>query len=138
MSEKLLHADITGKILKAYYHVYGILGYGFLEKVYENAMCVTLRKMGLVVRQQWSSEVVFEDTIVGKYYADLVVSNRVVVELKAAEQICSAHEAQLLNYLRATDLEVGLLLNFGKQPEFSRKAFANHRKFSRTWRPTQA
>ncbi len=118
MSGELLHADVTAVILKAFYHVYGTLGYGFLEKVYENAMVLTLRRLGVSVRQQQPTEVFFEGTIVGEYYADLVVSDCVVVELKAAEDVSPAHEAQLLNYLRATDIEVGLLLNFGKRPDF--------------------
>ena len=128
MPGELLHADVTAVILKAFYHVYGELGYGFLEKVYENSMALTLHRLGLSVRQQRPTEVYFEGTVVGEYYADLVVSDCVVVELKAAEDLSPAHEAQLLNYLRATDIEVGLLLNFGKRPEFRRRVYTSRSK----------
>jgi GxxExxY protein len=124
----MLHADITDKIIKAYYHVYNTLGYGFLEKVYENALVVTLRKWGLTVVPQHPISVFFEGVRVGEYFADLVVVELVIVEIKAAESLCEAHEAQLLNYLKATDIEVGLLLNFGPKPQFKRKLFTNDKK----------
>ena len=126
----LLHRETTEKIIKAYYHVYNTLGCGFLEKVYENALAVALRKQGLVVEQQVPVSVFFEGVLVGEYFADLRVGGLVIVEAKAAESIHSAHEAQLLNYLRATWVEVGLLLNFGQQPEFRRKLLTNDRKAS--------
>ena len=126
--EKLLHSEITDLIIKAYYHVYNTLGYGFLEKVYENALLLTLRKWGLTVAQQVPVKVYFEGDQVGDYFADLIVGDCVIIELKAANGIDEAHEAQLLNYLRATDKEVGLLLNFGPKAEFRRKVFANERK----------
>jgi GxxExxY protein len=125
---KLLHGDITDLILKAFYHVYNTLGYGFLEKVYENALKITLRKWGLSVRQQQPIKVYFEGEEVGEYFADLIVVENVILELKAGESICSAHESQLVNYLKATDIEVGLLVNFGPKPEFRRKIFRNDRK----------
>jgi GxxExxY protein len=129
MSEhKLLHGDTTDLILKAFYHVYNTLGYGFLEKVHENALKITLRKWGLSVRQQQAIKVYFEGEEVGEYFADLIVVESVILELKAVESICSAHESQLVNYLKATDIEVGLLLNFGPKPEFRRKIFCNDRK----------
>ena len=127
MSE-LLHADVTDKIIKAFYHVYNTLGYGFLEKVYENALALTLRKWGLNVVQQQPINVYFEGDRVGEYFADVLVVECVIIELKAAEGLCAAHEAQLVNYLRATDIEVGLLLNFGLKPQFKRKVFTNDRK----------
>jgi GxxExxY protein len=127
MSE-LLHADVTDKIIKAFYHVYNTLGYGFLEKVYENALVLTLRKWGLAVVQQQPISVYFEAERVGEYFADIMVAECVITELKAAEALCAAHEAQLVNYLRATDIEVGLLLDFGLKPQFKRKVFANDRK----------
>ena len=126
--EKLLHAELTERIIKAYYHVYNTLGYGFLEKVYENALIVTLRKWGLEVQQQVPIAVRFEGEIVGKYFADGIVAGLVILEMKAVENLDEAHEAQLLNYLKASDVEVGLLLNFGKKPEFKRKAFSNDRR----------
>jgi len=133
--DQIKHADITNKILHAFFKkVYHRLGYGFLEKVYENALAVELRRMGLKVEQQVKIIVFYEDEVVGEYFADLLVEGIVIVELKAARQILGEHEAQLLNYLRATPYEVGLLLDFGPKAEFRRKAFANDRKPSMTWR----
>jgi GxxExxY protein len=127
-SEKLLHSDVTDRVLKGFFHAYSTLGYGFLEKVYENALALTLKKYNLSVGQQVPVKVHFEGELVGDYFADLIVDGCVLVELKAAEAIAPAREAQLLNYLRATDVEVGLLLNFGPKPEFSRRVFSNERK----------
>jgi len=130
----LKHREITEKILHAFYKkVYHQLGYGFLEKVYENALTLELRRMGLNVEQQREIEVFYEGEIVGEYYADLVVQGLIIVELKATSQIVEDHEAQLLNYLRATPYEVGLLLNFGPKPDFRRKVFDNELKPSVTW-----
>jgi GxxExxY protein len=126
--EFMLHADITETIIKAFYKVYNTLGYGFLEKVYENAMRIELSKMSLNVLQQKNIKVFYEADQVGEYFADLLVNELIIVELKAAESICEEHEAQLLNYLKATDIEVGLLLNFGKEPKFRRKYFTNDKK----------
>jgi GxxExxY protein len=116
------HEEITRKIIGAFFHVYNTLGYGFLEKVYENALIITLRKSGLQVEQQVRIPVLFEGEVVGDYIADLLVEGKVIVEVKAADALCEAHEAQLLNYLRATGITVGLLLNFGKEATFRRKA----------------
>lgn len=104
------------------------MGYGFLEKVYENAMAIELRRMGCQVQKQKNIKVFYDNEEVGDYFADLLVDELVIVELKAAENICEEHEAQLLNYLRATEVEVGLLFNFGKKAEFKRKIFANDNK----------
>jgi GxxExxY protein len=122
------HSDITEKIIKAFYIVYNTLGYGFLEKVYENALFIELIKMGLKVEKQKQIKVYYNDAEVGLYFADLIVENCVIAELKAAEAICEEHEYQLINYLKATEIEVGLLLNFGKKPEFKRKVFSNQIK----------
>ncbi len=131
--QTLKHQDITEKILHAFLKiVYPQLGYGFLEKVYENSMRISLQALGLNVLQQERIAVNFHGQIVGEYYADLLVEKAVLVELKAAPRILSEYEAQLLNYLRATPYEVGLLLNFGPKPEFRRKVFDNERK-SITW-----
>jgi len=127
----LLHKDITDDILKAFYHTYNTLGYGFLEKVYENSLSHILRQLNHAVKQQYPVTVYFEGIIVGEYFADVLVDDKVIVELKAAEGIAKEYEAQLLNYLRATDIEVGLLLNFGKKPEFRRKVYSNERKIER-------
>jgi len=124
----MLHENITKKIIEAYYKVYNTLGYGFLEKVYENALKIELRRLNLKVDQQKSIKVLYESFEVGDYFADLIIEDLVIVELKAAESLCEEHEAQLINYLKATNLEVGLLLNFGKKPEFKRKVFSNDRK----------
>lgn len=119
------HSEITEKIIKAFYKVYNALGYGFLEKVYENAMFMELESMGLSVEKQKQIQVYYEGKEVGQYFADLVVEGNVIVELKAAESLCEEHEFQLVNYLKATEVEVGLLLNFGKKPELKRKVFSN-------------
>ena len=121
----LLHKDITDKIIRAYYNVYNSLGYGFLEKVYENAMMIELRNLGLNVKKQVSIKVFYEGHLVGQYFADIMVEENVIVELKAAENLCEEHEFQLINYLKATEIEIGLLLNFGKTPQFKRKIFTN-------------
>ncbi len=122
------HAELTEKIIAAFYKVYNTLGYGFLEKVYENALVIELRKQALEVVAQAPITVFYDDTVVGEYFADLLVAKAVIVELKAAKDLAEEHEAQLLNYLKATPHEVGLLLNFGPQPQFKRKAFENMRK----------
>ncbi len=134
-AQNLKHKEITDKILYAFFKiVYPALGFGFLEKVYENAMVIALREMGLKVEQQVKIVVYFAGQVVGEYYADLVVEGCVVVELKAVQNLLDEHDAQLLNYLRATEYEVGLLLNFGPQPRFRRKVFDNERKSSATWK----
>jgi GxxExxY protein len=130
--EKLLHADLTDAIIKSFYHVYNTLGFGFLEKVYENSMVFSLRNASLFVIPQMPVEVYFETMRVGTYFADLLVSNLVIVEVKSVEKLHPAHEAQLINYLKATDIEVGLLLNLGEKPEFRRKVFSNDRKQHRS------
>jgi GxxExxY protein len=127
------HTNITELIIKGFYNVYNELGYGFLEKVYENAMVIALEELGLTGAQQVPIDVYFEGKIVGKYEADLVVDNLVIVELKAARTLNPDHEAQLLDYLKATRYEVGLLLNFGAKAEIKRKAFSNARKGSLSW-----
>ena len=122
---KYLHQDLTEKIIKAYYNVYNELGYGFLEKVYENALMIELKSMGLNCEKQKPISVSFKGYTVGDYYADIIVENKVIIELKAVEGLIEEHEAQLLNYLKATEIEVGLLLNFGKKPQLKRKIFEN-------------
>ncbi|MGY5848144.1 GxxExxY protein [Salegentibacter sp. HM20] len=119
------HADLTEKIIGAFFKVYNSLGYGFLEKVYENALFIELKKMNYYVEKQSRIKVYYENIEVGDYYADLLVNNLVIIELKAAESLCEEHEFQLINYLKATNIEIGLLLNFGKKPQFKRKIFSN-------------
>ncbi len=122
------HKEITDKIIGAYYKVYNELSFGFLEKVYENAMFIELRKQGLFVEKQKNILVFYDGEMVGDYYADLIVSEKVIIELKACESLREEHEAQLTNYLKATNIEVGLLLNFGFKPELKRKFFDNEYK----------
>jgi GxxExxY protein len=125
---ELLHKELTDKILKAFYDVYNELGFGFLEKVYQNSLFLELRNRGFQVEAQKQIKVHFKGIEVGEYYADLVVDNLIILELKAADGIVPEFENQLINYLRGTDKEVGLLLNFGIKPEFRRKVFENSRK----------
>jgi GxxExxY protein len=118
----MLHAEVSEQIIKSFYHVYNTLGYGFLERVYENALRNSLRKASLDVLQQYPVSVYFEDEIVGEYFADLVVANRIIIEVKACDAIAKEHESQMLNYLKATGYQVGLVLNFGPKATFIRKA----------------
>jgi GxxExxY protein len=124
----MLYENITELIIKVFFKVNNTLGYGFLEKVYENAMKLELLNLNCKVEQQKQIKVFYNGVEIGDYYADLVVNDLVIVELKAAESLCKEHEAQLLNYLKATMMEVGLLLNFGLKAEFRRKIFTNDRK----------
>jgi GxxExxY protein len=125
---ELLHEELTDAIIKTFYEVYNELGYGFLEKVYQNSLYLELKNKGYKVEAQKKISVYYKGTEVGEYYADLLVENLIILELKAADCIVKDFENQILNYLRGTDCEVGLLLNFGKKPEFKRKIFENHRK----------
>lgn len=124
---ELLHEELTDKILSAFFDVYNELGYGFLEKVYQNSLFLELKARGFHVEAQKQIKVYYKGQQVGEYYADIVVENLIILELKAVEYMVKEFEAQLINYLRGTDLEVGLLLNFGKKPEFIRKVYENKR-----------
>ncbi len=115
-------------MIKAFYVVYNTLGFGFLEKVYENALVHELGKTQLAVKQQERVDVRYDGILVGEYFADVVVENLVLLELKSSKQLIDKDEARLLNYLKATEYEVSLLLNFGTKPEIKRKAFDNYRK----------
>jgi GxxExxY protein len=128
------HQEITEQIIKAFYKVYNTLGYGFLEKVYENAMYIELTKMGFRVDRQKKVFVYYEEHVVVDYSADLTVEDVVICELKTNESLGEDNENQLVNYLKATAIEVGLLLNFGKKPELRRKIFDNDKK---TWHTTR-
>ncbi len=122
------YKELTSKIIEIFYKVYNKLGYGFLEKVYENAMMIEFKKECILALPQSAIKVFYSDEIVGEYFADIIVDNKVIVEIKAAKNLAVENEAQLLNYLKATDIEVGLLLNFGSKPEIKRKVFDNIRK----------
>lgn len=128
MVEEGKHKDLTEQIIKAFFDVYNELGYGFLEKVYQNSLYIELKSRGFNVEPQKQIKVHFKGSEVGEYYPDLIVNDTVILELKAADCIIEDHENQILNYLRATNIEVGLLLNFGSKPEIRRKVFANSRK----------
>jgi GxxExxY protein len=128
MKQVLLHEDLTGIIIKAFYNVYNELGYGFLEKVYERAMLMELEQLGAKADNQTPVKVVYKDKIIGDYYADIIVEEKVIIELKAIEYILQEHEVQLVNYLKATEIEVGLLLNFGPKPQYKRRVLTDEYK----------
>ena len=122
------HRELTERIINVFYKVYNKLGYGFLEKIYENAMMLELKKEGITSASQSPIRVLYEGEIIGEYYADILVDNKVIIEIKASRRLVNENEAQLLNYLKSTDIEVGLLLNFGAKPEVKRKVFDNSMK----------
>lgn len=132
MNDNFKYSDKTDKIIKAFYNVYNKLGYGFLEKVYEHAMMIELPKHGLKCQNQYPIKVYYDNKSVGEYFADIIIDDIIILELKAAESLCEEHECQLVNYLKATDTEVGMLLNFGKTPQIKRKVltseFKNHKR----------
>ena len=127
------HKELTEQIIKIFYKVYNILGYGFLEKIYENAMMIEFRKAGIFAESQSPIKVLYEGAVVGEHAADITVDNKVIIELKAVKKLAEDHHAQLLNYLKATNIEVGLLLNFGPKAEIKRKIYDNERKGSLAW-----
>ena len=127
-TDRLKYKDITYIILRSFYEVYNELGEGFLESVYENALYIVLTGYGLCIGRQKDISVFFRGNIIGDFKTDLIVNEKVIVELKAVRTLDPAHEAQLINYLKATNIEVGLLLNFGKKPDFKRFVYDNKRK----------
>jgi len=127
------HSDLSEKILKVFYQVHTELGFGFSEKVYQKAFGIALRKSGLKVDEQVPIKVYYQGEIVGEFFADMLIDDVILLELKAASEIINEHEAQLLNYLKATDIEVGYVLNFGPSATFRRKVFDNERKGSLRW-----
>jgi GxxExxY protein len=124
----LKHADVTEKIIGVFYDVYNELGYGFLERVYEESLVIALHQAGLAVNRQIALPVWFRGHKVGEFRADLLVENSVLLELKSARALEPSHEAQLLHYLKSTEVEVGMVLNFGARPQFRRLLFDNERK----------
>lgn len=128
MDDNFKHTALTNKIIRCFYTVYNQLGFGFLEKVYEKSLLIELRKEGLTATRQTQLKVFYNQVEVGDYFADIIVENEVIIEVKTAEGLIEIHEAQLINYLKATNIEVGLLLNFGKTPQVRRKVFSNKYK----------
>lgn len=128
MSISYKHEGLTEQVISCFYAVYNDLGYGFLESVYQNALAVEFRESGISFDDEVEITVFYNDEQIGEFYSDFVVEDSVVLEIKAASVLDESHEAQLLNYLNATDYEVGLLLNFGESPEITRKIFDNERK----------
>ena len=130
------HSELTGRILGAFFQLHKELGFGFSEKVYKSALEVLLTELGMIVARQKEICVYYHGKVVGQYKADMIVNGFVLLEIKSIEKLMDAHDAQLLNYLKATELEVGLLLNFGHQAEFHRKIYDNPRKGSLSWTKT--
>ena len=128
-----LHADVTDAVLKVFYEVYNELGGGFLESVYHKALAIALRQAGLIVLVQVAVPVSFRGESVGEFFADASVNGCVLLELKAISTLDKVHDGQILNYLRATDSEVGLLLNFGPKPQFKRFLLENKQKKNRRY-----
>ena len=132
----MLHEQTTARIIGVFYDVYNELGYGFLEKVCQHAMVLALVAAGLSVEQNVPYQVWFRGQVIGHFVADMVVDAKVLVEIKSSSVINPWYDAQLLNYLRVSSIEVGLLLNFGPRPEHRRRILTNDRKItSRPGRP---
>lgn len=127
------HSELTGRILNCFFKVHANLGYGFAEKVYQRALMLELIKSGLVVVEQKPIQVYYDGEIVGEFFADMVVNNLIILELKSIRQILDEHISQLLSYLKSTHYEIGLVLNFGPKPTHERKVFDNERKGSLVW-----
>jgi GxxExxY protein len=128
-SKDVKHRALTERIIGVFYKVYNTLGYGFLEKIYENAMMLELAKEGIPAVAQSPIKVSYGGKVIGEYFADILVDRKLIVEIKATRGLPFESEAQLLNYLKATDIEVGILLKFGPVPEIKRKVFDNLRKY---------
>jgi GxxExxY protein len=130
MNSNLLHSDITSLVIKAFFNVYNTLGFGFLEKVYQNSLLLELKSLGLDCAAGVPIDVYYHNYRVGHYIADIIVNDVVIIEIKAADCLLNEHEAQIINYLKATNIEVGMLLNFGKTAQFKRRVF------SKAFKPT--
>lgn len=136
--KELKYKETSSKILEAFYKVYNVFGYGFLEKIYERALMIELKKLGLKCKNQQAINVYYEEEVIGNYIADIIVEDKILLELKSIKSLSIQDECQILNYLSCTELEVGLLLNFGPKPQAKRKVFDNERKpYIRTIRAKQ-
>jgi GxxExxY protein len=123
----LLFKETADIIIRCFYNVYNVPGFCFLEKVYKNALVIELKANRVNAYRQTPIDVFYKGDLVGNYFADIIVKNKIIVELKAGEKgLVEEHELQLINYLKATQMEVGLLLSLGKKPEFKRKIFTNN------------
>jgi GxxExxY protein len=127
------YSDLSEKIIKVFYQVHTELGFGFSEKVYQKAFGIALRKAGFKVDEQLPIKVYYQGEVVGEFFADMLINDVILLELKSASEIIAEHETQLLNYLKATEIEVGYVLNFGPSAKFKRKVFDNERKGSLRW-----
>jgi len=126
--EEIVPKELVDIIISEFYRVYNDLGYGFLERVYKNALYFALMDKGVKCEVEKPIKVYYDGHLVGEYFADLIVDDCIILELKTCEELSSAHEAQLINYLRATEIEIGYLLNFGKKAKYCRKIYTNNRK----------
>jgi GxxExxY protein len=113
--------ELTGKIIDCAYKVHKKLGFGFLESVYQNALVIELSNAGMQAEKEKKIQVKYDEQLIGDFTADVIVEGKVILELKSAKQLHAVHEAQLINYLKATGIEIGLLINFGEQVEIKRK-----------------
>ena len=123
MNKVFLYKELTDKVIKCFYKVYDELGTGFLESVYEKSLMIELKDIGLNSINQKSLNVYYKNQMVGDFKADIIVENKIIIEIKAVSKLTVQHEAQLINYLKATDTKVGLLVNFGDKLEFKRRIF---------------
>lgn len=123
MAQSFRHSELSKKIIAAVYEVHNELGHGFLEKVYKNALAVRLAECGINCVSEVPLKVTYHNKVVGEYYADMVVEDKIVVEIKAVTKLESIHEVQLVNYLKATGMKLGLLINFGQSVEVKRRVF---------------
>lgn len=123
----MLYEEITDKVIKAFYNVYNTLGTGFLENVYENALLIELEEIGLKIEKQKEIDVFYKGKIVGKHRTDLIVEDKIILELKSVAKITDIHKAQLINYLKATNYTLGFIVNFGDKLEFKRIVFETKR-----------
>jgi GxxExxY protein len=123
LSKELKHKELSERIIIAAYNIHNELGYGFLEKVYRNALAIELEEAGIKCVVEAPLKVSYHNKTVGDYFADIIVDDKIIVEVKAVSQLESVHEVQLVNYLKATGISVGLLINFGQSVEIKRRVF---------------
>ena len=122
-AKKMKHEDLTSKIIACAYKIHNTLGFGFLEAVYQNALLIELMKAGLQAEKEKKIKVYYQNQLIGDYMADIIVEDKIILELKSVKELHPAHSAQLINYLKATGIEIGLLINFGESVEIKRKVF---------------